>query len=71
MQHFGIEKLCSVRAEGKNTPSEWKHCHSQPLDGLHFMFVTCNSYLKGTYVTGDVMCPVIKALVTFSDLLKV
>lgn len=61
--------LCKGWRE-KNTSLEWKHCCFQPLDGLHFMFVTCNSYLKGTCVTADVMCHVIKALVTFSDLLK-
>lgn len=37
--------MSCVRAEGRNTMLEWEHCHSQPLDGLHFMFVTCNSYL--------------------------
>lgn len=68
MQHFGIEKLCCVRAEGKNTVLEWKHCYSQALDAS--MFVTCSSYLKGTCVIVDVMYHVIKALVTFSDLMK-
>lgn len=42
---FEWKTISCVRAEGRNTSSEWERCHSQPLDGFHFMIVACNSYL--------------------------